>query len=106
MSGDSQYYIYILTNRHKTVLYTGITNNIVRRLHEHKNKLAPGFTAKYNLHSLVYYEVTQDVSSAIRREKQIKSWRRDWKNELISESNPDWSDLSHMIMEIPDRGPE
>ena len=88
------YYIYILTNQNNNVLYIGMTNNLERRIYEHKNKLFKGFTEKYNVNKLVYYEHTFDVSSAIRREKEIKKWRREKKNALITELNPTWNDLS------------
>ena len=88
------YYVYILTNTYNTVLYIGITNNLERRLYEHKNKLADGFTKKYNLHKLVYFDSTTDVRAAIEREKQLKGWTRAKKNALIEESNPNWVDLS------------
>ena len=90
---DRQYYVYIMTNRVRT-LYVGVTNDLVRRVYEHKRKLVPGFTTKYNLTWLAYYEQTSDISSAIAREKQIKSWRRSKKVELIEAMNPRWKDLS------------
>ena len=89
-----QYYVYILTNKNNKVLYIGVTNDLERRIFEHKNKLAEGFTKKYNLNKLIYYEVTQDANSAIEREKQLKNWHRDWKINLINSFNPDWKDLS------------
>ena len=89
-----QYYVYLLTNWNHRVLYTGITNNLQRRLFEHKNELADGFTKKYHVHKLVYFETTSDVRSAIAREKQIKSWSRAAKNRLVSAMNPEWIDLS------------
>ena len=88
------YYVYMLTNWNNKVLYTGITNNLERRLYEHKNKLVEGFTTKYNVNKLVYYDYTSDVSSAIAREKEIKGWTRQKKNELIESVNPEWEDLS------------
>lgn len=88
-----KYYVYIMTNNSKT-LYTGVTNNLHRRVYEHKNKLIEGFTKKYNITKLVYFEETDDVSSAIAREKQIKGWLRLKKIELIEEVNPKWLDLS------------
>ena len=95
MSGHQgrQYYIYILTNASRT-LYVGVTNDLERRLHQHKNKAAPGFASKYNVNWLVYYEVTSDVASALAREKQIKAWRRSKKEALIKTMNPRWRDLS------------
>jgi putative endonuclease len=89
----NNYYVYILTNRSKT-LYTGVTNDLIRRVYEHKQKLIPGFTQKYNIDKLVYYEETVDVTAAIAREKQIKGWLRVKKIALIESMNPQWHDLS------------
>jgi len=89
-----QYYVYIITNRSKT-LYTGVTNDLERRVYEHKQKLVDGFTKKYNLTKLVYYETTDDVRSAIGREKQIKGWLRSKKTTLVESVNPLWRDLSN-----------
>ena len=89
----NQYYVYIMTNKSRT-LYTGVTNDLERRVYEHKQKLVPGFTAKYNIARLVYFEVTQDVQAAITREKQIKGWLRSKKIALIESVNPEWKDLS------------
>ena len=89
-----QYYVYILTNTHKNVIYTGVTNDLPRRVYEHKNHLDKGsFTARYNVDILVYFEVTSSVEAAIEREKQIKGWNRKRKNKLIESKNPDWVDL-------------
>ncbi len=88
-----QYYVYIMTNRSRT-LYTGVTNNLERRVHEHKHKLVCGFTKKYNITKLVYYDVSSDVRAAIEREKEIKGWLRRKKIALIESANPDWRDLS------------
>jgi len=88
-----QYYVYIMTNRSKT-LYTGVTNNLIRRVYEHKNKMIDGFTKKYNLTNLVYFEETGDILSAITREKQIKGWLRKKKIVLIESVNPGWENLS------------
>jgi putative endonuclease len=88
-----QYYVYIMTNRSRT-LYTGVTSDLERRVYEHKRKLVPGFTAKYCIKQLVYFEVTQDVHAAIAREKQIKGWLRAKKVALIESVNPEWKDLS------------
>ena len=88
-----QYYVYIMTNRSKT-LYTGVTDDLARRVYEHKNKLLKGFTQKYNIARLVYYEITSDVHAAIQREKQIKGWLRKRKIALIEAANPEWEDLS------------
>lgn len=92
---DKQYYVYILTNLNNTTLYIGVTNDLKRRLYEHKNKLIEGFTSKYNLDKLVYFEITESIESAINREKQLKRWHRDWKINLIKEGNPDFYDLSN-----------
>ncbi|MBW2581450.1 MAG: GIY-YIG nuclease family protein [Deltaproteobacteria bacterium] len=89
-----QYYVYILTNRKQGVLYAGVTNNLERRMYEHKNKLIPGFASKYNLKKLVYFEETIDVNAAITREKQIKGWLRKKKIALIESMNPEWKDLT------------
>jgi putative endonuclease len=88
-----QYYVYIMTNRSKT-LYTGVTNDLMRRVYEHKNKMVDGFTKKYNITKLVYYEETDDVQAAIAREKQIKGWLRKKKMALIESVNPEWKDLN------------
>ena len=87
-------FVYILTNHANTVLYTGVTNNVVRRVYEHKHKLVGGFTSKYNITQLVYYEGTNDVQTALAREKQIKGWLRERKIALIKSVNPRWLDLS------------
>ncbi|MEN6467524.1 MAG: GIY-YIG nuclease family protein [Smithella sp.] len=91
------YYVYLLTNWNNKVIYAGVTNDLNRRLYEHKNKLVTGFTSKYNLTKLVYFEETQDVTAAIVREKEIKKWRREKKNNLVSQINPSWSDLSECL---------
>jgi putative endonuclease len=88
-----RYFVYILTNRSGT-LYTGVTNDLVRRVWEHKRKLVPGFTAKYNIDRLVHFDETSDVSAAIAREKQIKGWSRAKKVALVETANPGWIDLS------------
>lgn len=88
------YYVYILSNWNDSVLYIGVTSNLVRRLYEHRNGLADGFTKKYNVHKLVFYEQTNDIYNAISREKQLKKWSRSKKNALISLKNPRWVDLS------------
>ena len=90
----NNYYVYILSNQTNTVVYVGVTNNLQRRLYEHKKGLIDGFTKKYNVHKLVYYEYTNDVYSAISREKQLKKWIRSKKNALIAKMNPNWIDLS------------
>ena len=88
------YFVYILANWDDSVLYIGVTSNLERRLFEHRNGLVEGFTKKYNVHKLVYFEHTNDVYSAISREKQLKKWSRVKKNTLISSKNPNWTDLS------------
>ena len=93
------YYVYMLTNKSNKVLYTGVTNNLQRRLYEHQHCLVEGFTKKCNVHKLVYFEYTTDVRSAIAREKQIKGWSREKKNILINNFNPEWNDLTESIME-------
>ena len=92
-----EYYIYLLTNRYKNVVYAGVTNDLVRRVYEHKNKLQKGFTEKYNVDCLVYYEMYADIDLAIAREKKIKGWSRKKKNELIDQLNPEWKDLYEEI---------
>jgi putative endonuclease len=89
-----QYFVYIMANDTNTVTYTGVTNDLLRRIYEHKNKLIKGFTAKYNINKLVYYEMGESIESCILREKQIKSWSRKAKVALINKMNPDWRDLS------------
>ena len=88
----NQFYVYIMTNKSRT-LYTGVTNNLERRVYEHKQKLIPGFTTKYNISRLVFFEATQDIRAAIEREKQIKGWLRSKKIALIESVNPQWEDL-------------
>lgn len=92
-----QYYVYILTNSTNTVLYIGITSNLVKRIYEHQNKLADGFTKQYQVRKLLYYEVYTDIYAAISREKQLKHWKRDWKIELIKAENPHFRDLANSI---------
>ena len=93
------YYVYILTNKNKNVLYTGVTNDLVRRVYEHKQHFdKSSFTAKYNVDILVYFEETSDVKAALEREKQIKSWKRDRKLALIMESNPRFLDLNEKLL--------
>lgn len=88
------YFVYMLSNWDDAVLYIGVTSNLPRRLYEHRNGLADGFTKKYNVHKLVYYEQTSDVYSAVSREKQLKKWSRSKKNDLIAKVNPGWVDLA------------
>ena len=88
------YYVYILTNQYDNVMYIGVTNNLKRRLYEHKKELVEGFTKKYHVHKLVYFEQTPDVRAALEREKQLKGWTRAKKNALVETINPQWRDLS------------
>ncbi len=90
---ENRYYVYILASKRNGTLYIGITSNLFKRIYEHKNNLVEGFTKKYNIHNLVYYEITEDVNNAISREKQLKRWKRNWKIELIEKNNPKWKDL-------------
>jgi putative endonuclease len=87
------YYVYLLTNWNNKVMYVGVTSDLVRRIFEHKDKAVKGFTEKYNVYKLVYYETTSDVEAALNREKEIKKWRRDKKNRLVNDTNPLWKDL-------------
>ena len=88
------YFVYILSNWNDSVVYIGVTSNLPKRLYEHRSGLADGFTKKYNVHKLVYFEQTSDVYSALSREKQLKKWSRPKKNLLIEHQNPTWRDLS------------
>ncbi|MDD5457495.1 MAG: GIY-YIG nuclease family protein [Candidatus Margulisbacteria bacterium] len=88
-----QYYIYLMTNSRNSVIYVGVTNDLMRRVNEHKEQLLEGFTKKYNINKLVYYEIFQNSREAIIREKQIKAGSRNKKNELINKVNPEWKDL-------------
>jgi putative endonuclease len=94
---NHNYYIYILSNWNSKVIYVGVTNDLERRIFEHKNKIFEGFSKKYNIDKLVYYEHTNDVNAAIRREKEIKKWRREKKNKLIESMNPEWEDLAEKL---------
>ena len=95
---NKQGYVYIMTNKVNSVLYTGVTSNLVKRVYEHKNKLVEGFTNKYNVNKLVYYEISSSILVAIEREKQIKGKSRAYKNELINQFNPEWNDLYDTIV--------
>ena len=90
---DKQYYVYILASRKNGTLYIGITSDLIRRTWEHKNKVVEGFSNKYGVDKLVYYEIFDDPESAIKREKRLKSYKRKWKIDLIEKSNPRWRDL-------------
>ncbi|MEQ8432876.1 MAG: GIY-YIG nuclease family protein [Oceanicaulis sp.] len=87
------YFVYIMTNRPRGVLYTGVTSDLVNRVHQHRNALLPGFTQTYNLKTLVWFETFGDIDAAIVREKRIKRWRRAWKIDMIETRNPGWLDL-------------
>jgi putative endonuclease len=95
---NKHYYVYILASARYGTLYTGVTSDLVKRVYEHKADLVPGFTKKYSVKLLVWYEVHEDVLGAIAREKQIKKWNRSWKIELIQERNPLWQDLYESIL--------
>ena len=94
----SDYYVYIMASRKNGTLYIGVTRNLIKRVYEHKNDLVKGFTQKYQIHDLVYYESTTSVSAAIAREKQLKAWHRPWKIALIEKFNPLWKDLYEDII--------
>jgi putative endonuclease len=87
------YFVYILASKKNGTLYTGVTGDLLKRVYQHKERLVPGFTSKYNVHMLVYYEKYSDICSAIEREKRLKKWNRQWKINLIESVNPDWKDL-------------
>lgn len=87
------YYVYVLTNWNNKVMYIGVTSDLVKRVYEHKNKLSAGFTQRYNINKLVYFEETRDIYAAIAREKQLKGWKREKKNVLIEKFNPEWEEL-------------
>lgn len=91
---EGRYYVYVMTNWSEKVMYVGVTNDVVRRVYEHKNGKYDGFTRKYNVGKLVYFEECEDIEAAIRREKQIKGWSRSKKNRLVDMMNPGWRDLS------------
>ena len=93
-----QYYVYMLASKKYGTLYIGVTGDLAKRVWEHKNNVVEGFTKKYNVHRLVYYEITSDVESAIIKEKQMKKWNRQWKIELIEKNNPEWKDLYYKLI--------
>ena len=93
-----QFYVYILASKPNGTLYTGVTSNLIQRVWQHKNDVIQGFTRKYNVKTLVYYEVHENAESALKREKRIKRWRRAWKLGLIENSNPEWRDLYGNIL--------
>ncbi|QAU50052.1 GIY-YIG nuclease family protein [Bradyrhizobium guangzhouense] len=91
------YYIYILASRRDGAIYVGVTNDLIRRIYEHQIKAVPGFTAKYNITRLVWFEIYDDPISAISREKELKKWKRAWKTQLVEKDNPNWNDLYESI---------
>jgi len=91
------FYVYLTASKKHGTLHLGVTNDLVRRIYQHKSKAVPGFTSRHNVVRLVWYEVYDDPTNAIAREKDIKKWRRDWKIRLIEEENPDWQDLYSSI---------
>ena len=93
------YFVYILASKRNGTLYIGVTSNLPKRVWEHKNKLVEGFTKKYSVHNLVYFEQTENAQSAFLREKQLKKWKREWKRELIEKDNPEWKDLYEKILD-------
>ena len=93
-----QYYTYILASRKNGTLYVGVTSDLLKRIYEHKQNLIDGFTKKYNVHTLVYYEVHNDILEAITRERRIKKWNRRWKMRLIEEMNSEWKDLYYEVV--------
>ena len=94
MVAENRYCVYLMTNWNHRVMSVGVTKNLARRLYEHKNKLVKGFTEKYNVNKLVYFEETDDMRSALAREREIKKWRREKKNALVLSVNPEWNDLA------------
>jgi putative endonuclease len=95
---SNQFYVYILTSRKHGTLYIGVTNDLIRRVNQHQSKAVPGFTARYNVNALVYFEIFDDPVSAIAREKRLKKWNREWKIQLIESKNPNWVDLSKTLI--------
>lgn len=91
------YYVYILASKPNGTLYIGVTNDLARRMYEHRSGLVEGFTKQYSVHLLVYFEETTDIRSAIERETCLKRWKRDWKKDLIERSNPEWDDLAESL---------
>ena len=91
-------YVYIISNKKNGTIYIGVTNNLIRRIYEHKYEMVEGFSKKYGLHKLVYYEIYNTIKDAIAREKQLKNWKRNWKVKLIEKDNPEWKDLYQEIL--------
>ena len=94
---SDQFFVYILASRKHGTLYIGVTNDVIRRVHQHKLKVVRGFTKRYHVHNLVYFEIFDDPTNAIIREKQLKKWNREWKIQLIERENPEWINLSHTL---------
>ncbi len=92
------YFVYVLASKRNGTLYIGVTDNLIRRVYEHKNNLVEGFTMRYGVHDLVYFEEHRDINQAILREKQMKKWKREWKLNLIEKQNPNWKDLYNEII--------
>lgn len=92
------FYVYILASQRRGTLYIGVTTNLTKRVYEHKNSLVDGFTKKYRVHRLVYFEVARDAEAALSRERQMKKWNRAWKFRLIEEHNSEWADLYESLM--------
>ncbi len=90
--------VYFMASKRNGILYIGVTNDLVRWVYEHKNNLIEGFTKKYNVHQLVYFETTSEIQSALKREKQLKKWNRQWKLDLIEKTNPNWTDLYQSLL--------
>ena len=95
---NKQGYVYILTNKPRGTLYIGVTSDLIKRIYQHKEKLVSGFTQKYELDQLVYFEIVESIESAIVREKQMEAWKRDWKIQLIEENNNEWVDLYKSLL--------
>lgn len=92
-----KFYVYILASKRNGTLYTGVTADLIKRVYEHKNNLIDGFTKKYDVHKLMWYEIHESTESAFNREKQVKKWKKEWKLELIEKDNPEWNDLYESI---------
>jgi len=93
------YFVYIMASQRHGTLYIGVTNNLIRRVYEHREKITPGFTAKYNVNRLVWFDQTDSIEAAIQHEKRLKHWQRAWKIELIEKTNPQWVDLCASLLE-------
>ncbi len=101
MINSKHFFVYLLCSKRNGTLYAGVTSNLIKRVYEHRNNLADGFTKKYGIHRLVWYEIHNAPETAIPREKQIKKWNRDWKLRLIEQMNPDWKDLYGDLVNDP-----